>query len=169
MRVKIPFDIRFKPWMLEGIKQYDPRTRIYGQPGDFFHVFGTVFQIKGISRFSLEAIASYGYREAGFNSPESFVDYWNEYHPIRGFRSHDVIYLHWFSLTDLTLANMTINNSWCPFCPIDYVPGIEIPCEHFIGYAGQVEPHPENVLIRTPVSARIYRQLREVSTACSSK
>ena len=111
MRVKIPFDIRFKPWMLEGIKQYDPRTKVYGQPGDFFHAFGAVFRIKGVHRFPLEPIALNGYREAGFSSPESFVDYWNEYHPIRGFRPNDQIYLHWFSLLDLTIANTVINMS----------------------------------------------------------
>ncbi len=179
MRVKIPFAKRFAPWMLEGVKIYDARLlpvnandRLLGGlrhaiPGDFFHVFGSVFRITHVDEnFTLGAIAERGYWESGFTSTEEFIAFWNEIHPHKGYNPNTPVNLYWLTLRDPTLADMVRARNWCPFCPSDNAPGLEIPCRHFVGYAGQVAPDPGNVLVQTPVSARIYRKTREAATVC---
>lgn len=160
MRVRIPFNPRFAPWMLEGVKVCTARTQRLGRPGDFFHAFGAQFEITYIDHFPLGPVANRLYRHEGFRSPNEFIDFWRQIHPLRGYQPNMMIYLHWFLLFDLTVAGAVTARNWCPYCPHDRKPDPESVCEHFIGYAGQVEPHPDNIGVRTPVSVRIYRNGR---------
>jgi hypothetical protein len=128
--------------------------------GDRFHAFGEIGWIKAVNQAPLGDIAERIHRETGFRSPEEFIDFWNDIHPIKGFVPEQPAWLYWFELTDLTLAKTVTATNWCPFCPINYQPNPAdpSPCEHFIGYAGQVESHPDNIGVPTPVSIRIYRE-----------
>lgn len=170
MRLKIPFDSRFRPWMLEGVKIFDPRSnpimvRDCGQlrhalTGDQFHAFGQKFILNHIDRqFTLDCIANNGYRMAGFSSTQDFIDYWAHYHSLRGFDPNFVPWLYWFEPRDGTRAAIINSKNWCPFCPVgDPDPN----CPHFMGYAGQAEPHPDNVVVNTSVARRIYRRVSPV-------
>lgn len=154
----LPLDNRFGPWMREGIMIFSAYTRQYARVGDRFWAFGDQFFVTGVHRFPLGAIARRGHRYHGFVTPQQFINYWNDYHPIKGFVPNQLVYLHWFSLMDPTVAKTVTALNWCPFCPIGTTPGPGISCRHFIGYAGQVEPHPDDVMVQTPVSQRIYRK-----------
>ena len=163
-RIRVPFHPRFHPWLFEGVMTCFVHTAQRGVVGDHFNAFGETVWIKAVHRAPLGDIAERIYLETGFPGPDEFITFWNEIHPIRGFIPEQLVYLHWFELPDLTLARTVRSQNWCPFCPANYQPNPAdlAPCEHFVGYAGQVQAHPDNIGIYTPVSVRVYREKVEV-------
>lgn len=160
MRVRIPFDPRFEPWLMESVEICTPRIRRYASVGDHFFAFRGVFDVVAVDYIRLGDVVERLYRESGFRSPDEFIAFWERIHPIRGYRPSDKVFLHFFHLRDGALADTVRAKNWCPFCPYDYRPDpyAPIPCEHFRGYAGEVIPDPNEIqiAIRTPVSVRIY-------------
>lgn len=157
MRVRPPFNNRFRPWMLEGIKVCTSRSRPFAVSGDWFNVWGQRFLVKYIDHVPLGIIAERFYREEGFLSFEDFCRFWEDIHPIKGYQPDWKVYLHWFELWSPTLAETINARNWCPFCEGEQLPGTyQISCRHFNGYAGHAQPLAINVFIQTPIATRVY-------------
>lgn len=95
MKVKIPFQPRFKEPMLNGTKTWTSRTRRYGKAGDTFEAFDHEFRIDKVERRTLEDVADH-WRKEGCDYREDFVNLWWQLHPQKGFVPTQRVHTHIF-------------------------------------------------------------------------
>lgn len=95
-RVDIPFQPYWEEAMLSGRKTCTTRPRRYGNPGDTFAAFGAEFEIVTVTREQLGKVAFLLFDIEGCDSPEHFIDIWNQLHPRRGFQTGDERWAHRF-------------------------------------------------------------------------
>jgi hypothetical protein len=102
-KIDIPFLPEFKESMLSGKKKATTRTKPYGQPGDWFPVFGKTFVLIWIYKTMLEIVAYHFYFEEGFDSRQEFIDCWDRLHPRIKYcdRPERTVYLHRFVQKDI--------------------------------------------------------------------
>ena len=74
---EIPFLPEFQEAMLSGRKTVTSRTKKYGEPGDWFEVFGAEFHLIKVFKATLNQIAFLGWYSEGLSSPGDFVGVWN--------------------------------------------------------------------------------------------
>jgi hypothetical protein len=94
--VFIPFQEHFGNKMLKGLKTCTSRTKKYGNRGDIFKAFGATFQILDVKKHTLEYVATFLYREEGFENPSGFEQEWKHLHPIKGWQPDQVVFTHYF-------------------------------------------------------------------------
>jgi hypothetical protein len=106
-KIEIPFNDWSKDKLRRGIKTATTRSKKYGEPGDTFEVrfnleqherFSRVrtYELVSITRKSLANVAERHFKEEGAESPQEFIEVWNDTHPRRKFRSQDIKYFHRF-------------------------------------------------------------------------
>lgn len=108
VKVKIPFQERFKQPMLNGTKTWTSRTKRYGAPGDTFEAFGCEFEILKVERLILQDIIEH-WKEEGCNSREDFLQVLKKLHPKRRFDPSERWYVHVFSTRARAIYNRTIS------------------------------------------------------------
>ena len=96
MRVKIPFQERWRDAMLDNRKVCTSRNRRYGKPGDIFQAFGTDFELLTIAEMSLKEVSDNLFQQEGCSSPGEFERLWAELHPRRGFVPGQMVNVHYF-------------------------------------------------------------------------
>lgn len=96
MKVKIPFQERFRDKLLNGEKTVTSRTRRHGNEDDTFDAFGATFRIKIIGKARLDAVASHLWKQEGAESPEDFRSIWESIHPRKGYVPDQVVWTHVF-------------------------------------------------------------------------
>lgn len=94
--VRLPFQPRWRPLVLDGTKTTTVRTKRYGAPGDAFELDGVPFVLVAVDAMPLARARDLVWREEGMASPEEFEDVWAENHPARGFRGSDAVWVHRF-------------------------------------------------------------------------
>lgn len=97
MRVRLPFQPRWRPLVLSGAKTTTVRTKRMGAPGDDFAVEGVLFRLVAVESMPLARARDLVWREEGMASPEEFERAWAENHPTRGFRGADAVWVHRFA------------------------------------------------------------------------
>ena len=95
-KVIIPFLSRFKEPMISGQKTATTRVRKYGSIGDVFSIFGSSFELTKVEKVPLNSVATSYYSQEGFVSKQEFVNVWEQIHPIRGYDSEQIVWLHQF-------------------------------------------------------------------------
>ena len=95
--VSIPFMERFKEPMLNGTKTWTSRTKKYGKAGDYFVAFGRTFQIHKVSIKPLQEVVQH-FKEEGLVSEEEARKVWASLHPVKGFVSTQLVFVHEFEL-----------------------------------------------------------------------
>ncbi len=103
MLVVIPFQDEFAYRMLEGRKVVTTQTKVYGRQGDTFYAFGQAFILKAVIKAPLEMVARLLYLAEGFKTEREFNTCWQKLHPIRGWRPWDLVYVHYFEKTQISL------------------------------------------------------------------
>jgi len=96
-KVYLPFNLRFKEPMLEGVKIWSSRSRWFGKVGDTFEAFGSTFEIIDKKRLKLGIVVADHWKEEGFYGIEDFIETWRKIHPVRGFDSDWTVCVHIFS------------------------------------------------------------------------
>ncbi len=102
--VKIPFQEDFRERMLEGLKTCTSRTKKYGNPGDFFQIFGTTFQIIDVKQHYLGFVAKFLYVDEGFQRSSDFEQIWQKLHPIKGWQPAQIVFTHYFKRVEAKTA-----------------------------------------------------------------
>lgn len=95
-KVDIPFKKRFESALCAGVKTCTSRTKRMGEIGDVFESFGEDFMIMDIKLISLWWIAYFLYYNEGCESPEEFIEIWDEIHPVKGFDPSQIVHVHFF-------------------------------------------------------------------------
>ena len=72
------------------------QTKRYGHPGDSFRVNDRVFVITEVQQIALSDVATYHYKEAGFNTPTDFVLDWQKSHRRNGWQPEQKVWVHFF-------------------------------------------------------------------------
>lgn len=98
MKIDIPFRDDMKQAVLLGNKTCTSRNKRYGVIGDTFMVGGYVYVLKWISHVRLKTVAENHYRQEGFESPDEFIQVWNQIHPRKGYNPEQAVWLHEFQL-----------------------------------------------------------------------
>lgn len=93
--VNIPFRQEFKEVLLSGRKICTVRSKRLGAGGDRFQAFGAWFEIVRVGDVALWEVKN-RWKDAGFNSPEHFVEIWNSSHPKVKYADYNRVYLHEF-------------------------------------------------------------------------
>lgn len=96
MKVEIPFLERWREAMLAGEKTCTSRTKKYGNPGDTFEIFGTLFELKAVNKVELGWVTFAFHEAEGCSTAREFTDVWCELHPGRGWHPFEKVYLHYF-------------------------------------------------------------------------
>ncbi|HWG92409.1 MAG TPA: hypothetical protein VNZ52_16300 [Candidatus Thermoplasmatota archaeon] len=94
--VRLPFQERWRPLVLSGVKTTTVRTKAYGQAGDTFEVEGRRFELVEVRALPLREARDTWWREEGMTGPEEFERVWTENHPTRGFNPTHSVWLHRF-------------------------------------------------------------------------
>ena len=97
-QIKIPFNAWSKSRFITHGKSATSRTKIYGKIGDTFEVDGKIYELTDIQAQKLYIVANVYFNREGCNSPEEFIDVWNDIHPKKKYNSEAVVYLHLFRL-----------------------------------------------------------------------
>jgi len=101
MEIDIPFNDWSKNRLLDRRKTATTRSKRYGEPGDTFEVdlsprpFKS-YELVSIELMTLKEIAEEHYDEEGAESPQEFIEVWNEIHPFRKYRPDDKKWFHKF-------------------------------------------------------------------------
>ena len=95
-RTTIPFNGRFKDVMLNGQKIMTSRTKRYGEVGDKFEAFGSIFVITDQHKNNLGDIALNFFIEEGCSSSADFMDVWKNLHPKKGWDPEQLVWVHKF-------------------------------------------------------------------------
>jgi uncharacterized protein YqfB (UPF0267 family) len=98
MKVNIAFMSRWKEAMLAGRKTATCRTRAMAQPGDTFEAFGATFLVLSVRKVTLAFVAQECYSIEGVDSPQAYIDVWNQIHKQKGYDPEQQVYLHRFEL-----------------------------------------------------------------------
>ena len=96
MRVRIPFQQRWRESMLTGNKVCTSRGRRFGKPGDTFEAFGADFELQAVEKMPLGDVKDSLYLQEGCESPEEFQRVWTKLNPRRGFVPEQQVHVHWF-------------------------------------------------------------------------
>lgn len=99
MRIKLPFQPRWRGSVLDGSKTTTVRSKRYGHPHDDFEIDGAAFRLTAVDGMTLDAARDAVWREEGMTSPEEFTRIWTENHPGRGYRGSDQVWVHRFQRT----------------------------------------------------------------------
>jgi hypothetical protein len=81
--------------MLNGTKTMTSRTKKYGNVGDTFYAFGTIFELIEVGKLQLGDIASC-WREEGMNNPYDFLKTWKQIHPNKPYCPTEKFHIHRF-------------------------------------------------------------------------
>jgi hypothetical protein len=95
-KVVIPFSDLMAILAKKGIKTATSRNRRYGTDGDWFYIGDIKFDILSVTEMSLHDVAYKHYMEEGFNTPESFIKYWNMLHPRKRYDPEQIVQFHKF-------------------------------------------------------------------------
>lgn len=95
-KITIPFLSRFKKPILSGQKTTTARVKKHGNIGDIFSAFGCDFELVKIGKVLLSNVATSYYSQEGFTSKQEFINIWKLIHPIRGYDSKQIVWLHQF-------------------------------------------------------------------------
>jgi len=90
----IPFKEKFRDAVLTGKKTMTSRNKKYGDVGDTFDAFGRVFILEDVYKCTLSFVKSHFWYQEGCDSPEEFVQIWEEIHPRKGYQPNQQIWLH---------------------------------------------------------------------------
>ena len=94
--ISIPFTPQMREAILSGSKTATTRTKQYGYRGDTFQLGKQSFLITSVRRIILGYVIYKFFLQEGFNSPESFIEYWKKLHPGRNYIYHQKVFLHLF-------------------------------------------------------------------------
>ena len=94
--ISIPFTPQMKEAVLSGSKTATTRTKQYGKRGDTFRLSNESFTLTAVRRVLLGQVAYKFFLQEGFNSPESFIEYWKKLHPGPDYIYHQKVFLHLF-------------------------------------------------------------------------
>ena len=94
--ISIPFTPQMKEAVLSGSKTATTRTKQYGKRGDTFRLSNESFILTAVRRVLLGYVIYRFYGREGFNSPESFIEYWKKLHPGPAYIYHQKVFLHLF-------------------------------------------------------------------------
>lgn len=93
-------DIPMNDWSTErlqaGEKTATTRTRRYGEPGDRFEAAGNVYELTHVVKVPLEVVTRDFYDVEGADTPEEFVEVWEDIHHRKGFVADWMVWLHLF-------------------------------------------------------------------------
>ena len=95
-KVNIPFRDDMKLAILNGKKTCTSRNKRYGYIGDQFEIDGQKFVLTWVSHVYLDDVAHLKYQDEGFESPNQFIEVWNQIHPRKGFDPLQTVWLHEF-------------------------------------------------------------------------
>lgn len=95
-KVFIPFRPDMTKAVLEERKCCTSRTKRYAEPGDWFDLGRHRFKITAVERIELDTVAHILFKEEGVESPQEFIDLWEEIHPGRGFDPLQKVWTHFF-------------------------------------------------------------------------
>ena len=95
-QITLPFQPEWEEKLLNGEKTCTSRTRKYGEPNDWFEIFGKNFRITAIVKFPLGDVAKFLYNKEGCNSPNEFRVIWSKLHPRKGWVPEQVVFTHFF-------------------------------------------------------------------------
>lgn len=97
-------DIPWNEWSAERLRSGDKtattRTSVYGQPGDTFTEAGKTFKLTHVVAVPLEVVSANFYEEEGANTPDEFIEVWEDIHYRKGFVPEWVVHLHLFTEVD---------------------------------------------------------------------
>jgi hypothetical protein len=93
--IKIPFKDRFAEPLKSGVKTMTSRTKVYGQPGDYFFAFGDCYVLTSVIERHLDFIVDH-WKEEGCSSREDFLGVWREIHPRKALNMQDMFWTHSF-------------------------------------------------------------------------
>lgn len=96
--VDIPFNEWSEERLREGRKAATCRTSRYGDPGDSFSAAGRQWTLTHVLRVPLHVVKDHFYELEGCESPEEFVDVWEDIHYRRGYDPEWRVWLHLFRL-----------------------------------------------------------------------
>lgn len=96
MRVRLPFQPRWRPAVLAGSKTTTVRAKRMGAPGDEFEVEGARFRLTHVEALPLGEACRLHWKEEGMASADEFEATWSANHPTRGYRPADSVWLHRF-------------------------------------------------------------------------
>lgn len=98
------FRVPMNDWSVErleqGRKTATTRTERYGEPGDRFEAAEQTYELTHVVEVPLAVVAEYFYSEEGAESPDEFVEVWNDIHYRRGFEAEWPVWLHLFREVD---------------------------------------------------------------------
>lgn len=96
MEISLPFTAQFERVLLTDIKTCTTRSKRFGRPGDVFRAYGAVFELLKVEQVRLDEVAAKYWQQEGCASPEHFIRVWEQIHPIKGFDSEWLVWLHTF-------------------------------------------------------------------------
>jgi hypothetical protein len=94
--IDMPMNEWSRPRLESGRKTATTRTSKKGNPGDYFETDGMVYQLTHVVRVPLSVVAMYFYQEEGVDTPDEFVEIWEDIHYRRGFEQDWEVWLHLF-------------------------------------------------------------------------
>lgn len=104
-KIEIPFNDWSKDKLRGDKKTATTRSKPYGSPGDTFEVDLTIMEFDGdirtyeltlVTKKTLMVVANNHYDEEGAESPQEFIEVWNQLHPRRKYRPMDIKWFHKF-------------------------------------------------------------------------
>ncbi len=94
--INFPFAEQFKDAMVSGKKVCTTRTKMFGQAGDLFEVFGAKFELVAVIPSIVLWVANYLYKQEGFQQPKEFSKAWQKVHP--RLAPNAMVFVHIFKL-----------------------------------------------------------------------
>ena len=95
-QIKIPFLGEFRDRLLSGRKTLTSRTSKYGEPDDWFDIFGARFQLIQVFEATLQQVCIMGWYSEGLDNCGEFVGVWNRLHPKVGYKPEQTVFVHYF-------------------------------------------------------------------------
>jgi len=94
--IDFPFMRRFHDSMEKGIKTCTTRSRPYGRFGYKWQCGGRTYRTLGIVSLPLGYVARNLWAQEGCDSPEHFIEVWNEIHPFKEYNPNTKKMVHFF-------------------------------------------------------------------------